>query len=65
MYNFTIHTTLCSSFSSLSLDTDSTMGGVSAQPAVASLSLLHTCLNLGVDSSQLCNMYIVKAYLGW
>ena len=46
-----------------SLDTDSTIGGVSRQPAVASLSLLHTCLDSGVDSSQHCNMYeyIVKA----
>jgi len=39
------------------------MGGVSAQPAVASLSLLHTCLDSGVDNSQLCNMCIVKMYL--
>jgi len=47
----------------LSLDTDSTTGGVSAQPDIASLSLLHTCLDSGVDNSQLCNMHIVKAYL--
>jgi len=44
-------------------DTVSTKSGSSAQPAIVSLTLLHTCLNSAVDISRLCNMYIVKAYL--
>jgi len=64
MYNFIEHTVLCFSFSSLSLDTNSTRCSVSAKPAIASLRALHICLDSGVDNSQLCILCIVKAYLG-
>jgi len=53
----------CDSLFPLSFDTDSTMGGVSAKAAIASLILLPVCLDSGVDSSQFYNKYIVKAYL--
>jgi hypothetical protein len=35
-------------------------GGVSADSAIASLSLLHTCIDSGVHNSQFCYMYILK-----
>jgi hypothetical protein len=61
-YNFTIHTVQCFPFSSPSLHRRH-KGGVSAKPAIVSLSLLLTCLEWSVDNSQHCNMYIVRAYL--
>jgi hypothetical protein len=45
-----------------SLDTDSTLGGVSAKPAIASLSLPPICLDSRVDTSQFCYMYIAKDF---
>jgi hypothetical protein len=48
-HNFTIHTVQFFPFSSLSLHRHH-KGGVSAKPAIASLSLLLTCLDWSVDN---------------